>query len=229
MLMVASVACVLCWTALNYQRATGTWAFHPLDPAWWSPPRAAGAPARSKDAMDDARFVGDQMGQALWGKGGLAERADVWWKANESLKNNKSSDSQTGTVPAPSAAPVPQEDKADSGDKATTPKPPVAISSVQQQLELRLVRADADFQLGLNDLKAASPIAGDKLLSNEDRLARVNAARERFLAVERELARTIPAYENLSVYDSRTAGTARQLRSFNKQMLELTGGIPTAK
>ena len=223
MLMVVSVAGVLCWAALNYQRTTGTWAFHPLDSAWWSPARAAGAPASGKEAMDDARFVGDQMGQALWGKGGLIERADAWWGANESSTTNKSTAPQTGPVTNHSNAPV------DPADKGAPKRPTVATTSVQGQLELRFVRADADFQLGLNDLKAASPIAGDITLSNVDRLARVGAARERFVAVERDLAQAIPAYENLPAYDSRTAGTARQLRQFNKQMLELTGGIPTTK
>jgi hypothetical protein len=220
MLMVVSVAGVLCWAALNYQRTTGTWAFHPLDPAWWSPARAAGAPANGKDAMDDARFIGDQMGQALWGKGGLIERADAWWGANESSITNKSSDSPTGGSAS-------QQSKT-SVDKDAPKRPPVANSSVQGQLELRFARADADFQLGLNDLKAASPIAGDASISNVDRLARVGAARERFVAVERELAQAIPAYENLQTYDSRTAGTAPQLRQFNRQMLELTGGVPTS-
>jgi hypothetical protein len=66
-------------------------------------------------------------------------------------------------------------------------------------------------------------------LSAVDRLAHVSAARERFVAVERDLAEAIPAYEGLPAHDSRTAATARQLRHFNQQMLELTGGIPTAK
>jgi len=220
MLMVISVTGVLGWAALNYQRATGTWAFHPLDPAWWSPARAAGVPASGKAAMDDARIIGDQMGQALWGKGGLIERADAWWQANESLTTNKAPAPQTGPVPTQSPTPT---------DKGSPKRPPAGPTTVRGILEQRLVQADASFQLGLTDLKAASPVAGDITLSTVDRLARVAVARERFIAVERDLAQAIPAYEGLPAHDSRTAATARQLRNFNQQMLELTGGLPTTK
>jgi hypothetical protein len=79
MLIVVVVAGILCWAALNNQRATGVWSFHPLDATWWSPTQTITNNTPAREVVDDARVLGDQVGQALWGAGGLIERVDKWW------------------------------------------------------------------------------------------------------------------------------------------------------
>jgi hypothetical protein len=223
MLMVAVVAGGLCWATLKYQRATGTWAFHPLDAAWWSPAQSAGVPTTSKEVLEDARIVSDQVGQALWGTGGLIERADAWWRSAEKMTANNPAAPNTESSPT-SAQP---QTKPSAPEKKAPLAQPSAPSSVRGMLEQRLHLADQSFQVGLTALKSASPIAGDATLSQVERVVRVGMARDRFAAIERDLSEVIPAYEALPGHDVDKAATARQLRSFNQQMLELTGGMPT--
>jgi hypothetical protein len=42
--------------------------------------------------------------------------------------------------------------------------------------------------------------------------------------VDKALAESIPAYETLPQHDRTLAAKARQLQSYNQQMMELTGG-----
>jgi hypothetical protein len=208
LLVVVGTAGMLCWGAFTHHRVTGVWSFEPLNPAWWSP-RPGDAPPTER-ALNDARQISDQVGHALWGKGGMIERVEQWWReqpiaANKSQPESAQPETKTKTpsavVPAPSAP-----------------------LSLQQLLEQRLSVADEQFRAGLQDLKAASPLASDATISTVDRVARVAAARERFVQVQKELSEAIPAYETLPQHDRTLAAKARQLQTYNKQMLELSGG-----
>lgn len=228
-IVVVGTAGILSWGALNNQRVTGKWSFHPLDPAWWSPKTADGKTVPATEVVDDARVISDQVGQALWGQGGLIDRVEKWWKENDqhtSAAPTNEVEQQETTAPVPGSQQNGTNGQSQKEDGTAVHVPPAAPTSVRGMLEQRLQQADATFQAGLADLKAASPVAGDEKLSTVDRVARVGAARSRFIAVERDLAETIPAYEAIPQHDAKTVATARQLRAFNKQMLEMTGGVP---
>src|SRR5688572_17851463 len=83
-LVVVSLGGALTWATLANHRAHGTWSFHPLDSGWWSPTAkdpAGGDPFAG--VADDARHLAGQAGESLWGKGGLVEQCETWWRARE--------------------------------------------------------------------------------------------------------------------------------------------------
>jgi hypothetical protein len=208
LLVVVFVAGILCWGIFTHHRVTGAWSFEPLNPAWWSP-RPGDAPPTER-ALNDARKISDQVGDALWGNDGLIERVEQWWREQPSAANKSQPESA-------------QPETKTKTPSTVTPAPSGPLS-LQQLLEQRLSGADEQFRAGLQDLKAASPLASDATISTVDRLARVAAARERFVQVQKELSEAIPAYETLPQHDRTLAAKARQLQAYNKQMLELSGG-----
>ena len=81
-LVVVSLGGALAWATLANHRATGTWSFHPLDSTWWSPtPKDPTAGDPFADVANDAKRLAGQAGESLWGKEGLVEQCETWWRA----------------------------------------------------------------------------------------------------------------------------------------------------
>jgi hypothetical protein len=206
LVLVASLAGALAWTTLANHSASGQWSFHPLDPAWWSPPAPIpGAPHPLAEVVSDTRGLADKAGEALWGQGGLVERCEAWWR------------SQPPTTKPPAASPpaVPPA--------TSTPSAPAAPStSVRDLLEQRLATSERLFGEGVELAKRARPSPGDGGGDLAGRLGLLAQARDRFAEVDRDLAEVIPAYQALPNHDRGKAATARQLQAFTRQMQELT-------
>lgn len=221
-LVVVSISGALAWTTLANHRAHGTWSFHPLDPAWWSPaPKdpAGGDPFAA--VAEDAKRLAGQAGESLWGKGGLVERCETWWKQQQqpgtpSATNNGAP--TTSATPTTGAAP-PTTDK-----PATVPAP--APPTVRGLLEQRLSTSEQRFAEGIDLAKRARPTLGDDAAALAGRMATLGKARACFSEVERDLGEAIPAYEAIPGHDPAKLASAKQLLAFTRQMQELTRLTP---
>lgn len=212
-LVVVSLSGALAWATLANHRAHGTWSFHPLDSAWWSPvPKdpTSGDPFAS--VADDAKRLAGQAGESLWGKGGLVERCEVWWRERD----------QTGapssTTP-PSATP-PTKPTTD------TPVPSPAPTTVRGLLEQRFTTSEGRFAEGIELAKRARPTLSDDAATLAGRMGTLTQARACFSDVERDLGEAIPAYEAIPGHDPAKLASARQLLGFTRQMQELTRLTP---
>jgi hypothetical protein len=221
-LVMVSVAGALAWTTLANHRAHGTWSFHPLDPAWWSPtPKdpAGGDPFAA--VAEDAKRIADRAGESLWGKGGLVERCETWWKQQQqpgTPSATSSGPTTTTTTPTTSAVPT-------TTDKpATVPAP--APTTVRGLLEHRLSASEQRFAEGIDLAKRARPALGDDAATLAGRMGTLKQARTCFGEVERDLSETIPAYEAVPGHDPAKLASAKQLLAFTRQMQELTRLTP---
>lgn len=205
-LVVVSLSGALAWATLANHRAHGTWSFHPLDPAWWSPtPRdpTAGDPFAS--VAEDAKRLAGQAGEAVWGTGGLIERGEAWWR-------------ERGQPPPTAPAPV--------SPPASAPDVQPAPASVRGLLEQRFAVSEQRFASGLELAKQARPSLTDDATTLAGRMKTLTEARSRFAEVERDLGEAIPAYEAIPGHDPVRLANAKQLQGFARQMQELTRLTP---
>lgn len=209
-LVVVSLGGALAWATLANHRAHGTWSFHPLDSGWWSPtPKdpASGDPFAA--VADDAKRLAGQAGESLWGKGGLVERCETWWRQ----RDQPGATGGTAPAPAPTGAPA---------APATTPPP----TTVRGLLELRFTTSERRFAEGIDLAKHARPTLSDDAATLAKRMGTLTQARARFSEVERDLGEAIPAYEAIPGHDPARLASARQLLAFTRQMQDLTRLTP---
>lgn len=220
-LVVVSLAGALGFTTLANHRAHGTWSFHPLDPAWWSPKAATGPDGKPAadpfaDVANDAQRLAGRAGEALWGKDGLVERCEAWWRTRDTTASP--------SAPAPTSAPTTPTPT--SNQPAPAAPTPAAPTSVRGLLEQRLLANEQRFAQGIDLAKKARPALGDDASALAARMGSLNQARTCFAEVERDLGEAIPAYEALPGHDPARAASARQLLGFTRQMQELTRLTP---
>jgi len=214
-LVVVSISGALAWATLANHRASGTWSFHPLDSAWWSPtPKDPASGDPFAEVANDAKRLAGQAGESLWGKGGMVERCEAWWRERN----------QTTATPAtpPSATPA-------TGAPATpapTPAPAPAPTTVRGMLEQRFTTSERRFAEGIELAKHARPTLSDDATTLTKRMGTLMQARTHFSDVERDLGEAIPAYEAIPGHDPVKVASARQLLAFTKQMQELTRLTP---
>jgi hypothetical protein len=212
-LVVVSLSGALAWATLANHRANGAWSFHPLDPAWWSPtPKDPTAGDPFAGVADDAKRLAGQAGEAVWGKGGLIERGEAWWRERGQQQ------------PAPSASPNAPIVPPGTPPSATPPTPPP--TTVRGLLEQRFSVSERRFADGLELAKQARPSLGDDSTTLASRLKTLTQARADFAEVERDLGEAIPAYEAIPGHDPARLANARQLQGFAHQMQELTRLTP---
>lgn len=221
-LVVVSLAGALGFTTLANHRAHGVWSFHPLDPAWWSPKAPMGPDGKPAvdpfaDVANDAQRLAGRAGEALWGKDGLVERCEAWWRSRDAAAVTPPT-SGTPLLPAQKSTPAPAP-----GAPASAPTPnPTAPTSVRGLLEQRLIASDRRFAEGVELAKRARPALGDDATALAARMRSLSQARTCFAEVERDLSEAIPAYEALPGHDPARAASARQLLLFTRQMQDLT-------
>lgn len=214
-LVVVSLSGALAWATLANHRAHGAWSFHPLDPAWWSPtPQDPSAGDPFAGVADDAKRLAGQAGEAVWGKGGLVERCEAWWRQRD--QGGAPTTPTTTTTTSPTATPTP------GAPPAPTPPP----TSVRGLLEQRLTASDQRFAEGIELAKRARPALGDDAATLAGRLGTLTQARTCFADVERDLGEAIPAYEAIPGHDPARLANAKQLLGFARQMQELTRLTP---
>jgi hypothetical protein len=222
-LVVVSLAGALGFTTLANHRAHGVWSFHPLDPAWWSPKAATGPDGKPAadpfaDVANDAQRLAGRAGEALWGKDGLVERCESWWRSREAT----TAPSPVAPTPTPTPTPTPPT----TNPAAPATPAPAAPTSVRGLLEQRLFASEQRFAQGIDLAKKARPALGDDATALAARMGSLSQARTCFAEVERDLGEAIPAYEALPGHDPARAASARQLLGFTKQMQELTRLTP---
>jgi hypothetical protein len=209
-LVVVSISGALAWATLANHRASGTWSFHPLDSAWWSPtPKDPASGDPFAEVANDAKRLAGQAGESLWGKGGLVERCEVWWRER---------DQATTTSAAPATTPT--------GGAPATPVPAPAPTTVRGMLEQRFTTSERRFADGIELAKRARPTLSDDAAALAGRMGTLTQARTCFSDVERDLGEAIPAYEAIPGHDPAKLASARQLLAFTKQMQELTRLTP---
>jgi hypothetical protein len=217
-LVVVSLAGALGFTTLANHRAHGAWSFHPLDPAWWSPKAPAGPagqPAADPfaEVAQDAQRLAGRAGEAVWGKDGLVERCEAWWRTRDAAAA-ASPTASTPTSATPTSTP---------SDKPAAPSPAsTAPTSVRGLLEQRLAASEQRFAEGIELAKRARPALGDDATALAGRMRTLTQARACFAEVERDLAEAIPAYEAVAGHDVARAASARQTLAFTRQMQDLT-------
>jgi hypothetical protein len=204
-LVVVSLCGALAWATLANHRASGTWSFHPLDPAWWSPRQPNGGNDDPlTDLSEHVRRLAGKAGEALWGPGGLLERSEQWW-------NDHATPAPPPATPAPTG-----------GEPPAPPPTAPAPTSVRGLLEQRFSSNERRFAEGIALAKRARPTLGDDVSALAGRIDTLRQAHACFTAVEHDLGEAIPAYEALPGHDPTTLANARQLRGFARQMQELT-------
>ena len=215
--ILLSIVGALAWATLAHHRVSGTWSFHPLDPAWWSPqPVGQNGGDPFADVANDAKKLADQAGEALWGPGGMVERGEAWWKA----QNNTPTTTAPTTTPTnhniPTTAPAPDK-------PVIAPAPSTSLSSL---LEQRLTASEQRFADGLQLAKQARPSLSDNAAALAGRMNTLTQARQCFAEVERDLGESIPAYQAIPGHDASKVASAKQLQRFAQQMQELTRLTP---
>lgn len=209
-LVMVSLSGALAWATLANHRAHGVWSFHPLDAAWWSPvPQDPTGGDPFAGVATDAKRLAGQAGESLWGKGGLVERCETWWRERE----------QPAATPA---APVTRP----TTGAPTTPAPAPAPTTVRGLLEQRLTTSEQRFAEGIELAKRARPTLSDDAATLAGRMGTLTQARSCFAHVERDLGEAIPAYEAIPGHDPAKLAGARQLLAFTRQMQELTRLTP---
>lgn len=212
-LVVVSLSGALAWATLANHRAHGAWSFHPLDPAWWSPtPTDPTAGDPFAGVADDAKRLAGQAGEAVWGKGGLIERGEAWWRERGQQPLTPNTAPNTPATP-PGTTPPPAQ-----------PAPPP--TTVRGLLEQRFSVSEQRFAEGLELAKQARPTLGDDSAMLAKRMKTLAQARAGFAEVERDLGEAIPAYEAIPGHDPVRLANARQLQGFARQMQELTRLTP---
>lgn len=211
-LVVVSLGGALAWATLANHRATGAWSFHPLDSTWWSPtPKDPTAGDPFADVANDAKRLAGQAGESLWGKEGLVEQCETWWRARERPANSP-------TAPTSPTAP------ATPNTRPTSPTP--APTTVRGLLEQRFVTSEQRFAEGIDLAKRARPTLNDDAATLAGRMSTLTQARSCFADVERDLSEAVPAYQAIPAHDPGKLASARQLLTFTKQMQELTRLTP---
>lgn len=210
-LVVVSLSGALAWTTLANHRAHGTWSFHPLDPAWWSPvPKDPAGGDPFAVVAEDAKRLAGQAGESLWGKGGLVERCEAWWRQHQQPGTSTPADDGAPTTVKPTPGPTP----------TTVPAP--APTTVRGLLEQRLATSEQRFAEGIELAKRARPTLGDDAATLAGRMGTLTQARTCFSEVERDLGEAVPAYEAIPGHDPVKLAGAKQLLAFARQMQELT-------
>ena len=224
MVTLVALAGALAWTALANHRASGQWSFHPLDTAWWSPKAAnpeAGDPFA--EVAHDAKRLAGQAGEALWGPGGLVERCETWWHANQDGHPAATAPGGNGQPPAvtpPAGAPGSAPTGAPVAAPTTTP------TTVRGLLEQRFSASEQRFAEGIDLAKHARPTLGDDAKTLAGRLGTLQQAHTCFADVDRDLGEALPAYQAIAGHDAAKLARAEQLQGFARQMLELTRLTP---
>ncbi len=204
-LVVVSLSGALAWATLANHRAHGVWSFHPLDSAWWSPtPKDPTAGDPFAEVANDAKRLAGQAGESLWGKDGLVERCESWWRARERSAATPTATPATPTTGTPAPAPI----------------------TVRGLLEQRFATSERRFAEGIELAKRARPTLSDDAATLTGRMGTLTQARACFTEVERDLSEAIPAYEAIAGHDPAKAASARQLLAFSRQMQELTRLTP---
>ena len=214
--ILVSIVGALAWATLAQHRVSGTWSFHPLDSAWWSPqPVGQNGGDPFADVANDAKKIADQAGQALWGPGGMVERGEAWWNAQNNTPATTTAPTSTnhGIPPVASSPNKP----------VTTPAP---ATSVRSLLEQRLTASEQRFADGLHLAKQARPSLNDNAATLAGRMNTLTQARSCFAEVERDLGESIPAYQAIPGHDPSKVASAKQLQHFAQQMQELTRLTP---
>ena len=219
-LVVVSLSGALAWATLANHRAHGTWSFHPLDAAWWSPvPAGPTASDPFAEVANDAKRLAGHAGEALWGKGGLVEQCESWWRSRE--RPTAPATSTTPAAPSDTTTPVGPTVPPSTG----APRPP-APTTVRGLLEQRFTSSEQRFAEGIELAKHARPTLSDDAATLTGRVGTLTRARSCFTEVEGDLAEAIPAYEAIPGHDPGKLASARQLLAFTRQMQELTRLTP---
>ncbi|MBA3699311.1 MAG: hypothetical protein H0W78_10700 [Planctomycetes bacterium] len=219
-LVVVSLSGALAWTTLANHRAHGVWSFHPLDSAWWSPvPKDSTSGDPFAEVANDAKRLADRAGESLWGKGGLIERCDTWWRTREQ------STTTPPATPAP-GTPTTTQPTTTTPVPTTTPTPTPVPTTVRGLLEQRFTTSEQRFAEGIELAKRARPTLADDAAALAGRMGTLTQARTCFSEVERDLGEAIPAYEAIAGHDPARLASARQLLGFTRQMQELTRLTP---
>ena len=215
-LVLVSLVGALTWATLAQHRVSGMWSFHPLDSAWWSPqPVGQTGNDPFADVANDAKKLAGQAGEALWGPGGMVERGEAWWKAQNNTPTTPPTTTPTNRSIPPS---VPTPDK-----PVVAPAPSTSLRSF---LEQRLAASEQRFADGLQLAKQARPSLSDNAATLAGRMSTLTQARQCFAEVERDLGESIPAYQAIPGHDVSKVASAQQLQRFAQQMQELTRLTP---
>jgi hypothetical protein len=199
LLVVFALIGALAWVSVANRAKNGAWSFNVFDPDWWtvtsSRERFLDDPAAS--VVGGARELASKTKEALWGKDGLVQRCEEWWKGH-----------------APVAAPTPPAEPA-----SAPPALPADPAQARRQREQQLDAADRAFRDGLTQFKRAAPTASG---SDADKREALAAARARFVQVAAVLKEALPAYQALPGSDPALVRSARQLEGYNQQLLDWT-------
>ena len=215
-LVLISLVGALAWATLAQHRVSGIWSFHPLDSAWWSPqPVGQNGGDPFAEVANDAKKLAGQAGEALWGPGGMVERGEAWWKAQNNTPTTPPTTTPTNRSIPPS---VPTPDK-----PVMAPAPSTSLRSL---LEQRLTASEQRFADGLQLAKQARPSLSDNAATLAGRMSTLAQARQCFAEVERDLGESIPAYQAIPGHDVSKVASAKQLQHFAQQMQELTRLTP---
>lgn len=197
LVVVFALIGALGWVTIANRTKNGAWSFNVFDPDWWtvtsSRERFLDNPAAS--VVGGAKELASKTKEALWGKEGLVQRCEDWWKGRAPVN------APTPTVSEPTAT------------------PPADPAEARRQCERKFDVADRAFRDGLNQFKHAAPTATG---SDGDKRQALATARERFAQVAAVLKDALPAYQALPGNDPALLRGAQQLDGYNRQLLDLT-------
>jgi len=194
--VVIAFCIALMWvTALHWHR-DGQFSFRIFDLDWWRP------------GVVSAQQHADDAGQALWAPGGLIPRAKEWWESRSATG--------TGAATATGAVPVPATAASTTSATADTATPDVSGGEAKKRLENLIAGAETDFQLGLDEYRAANPANGAATVPQREHLRQAKA---HFLLAQDALDRAIPAYADTPGHDTDRLDDATALRGYNLRLL----------
>jgi hypothetical protein len=190
---VIAFCIALMWVTLVHWHRDGQFSFRLFDPAWWRP------------GVDSAQQHADDAGQALWAPGGLIPKAEAWWDARSATTANPSAGSATTPAIANSTA--------TGATVATVAASGPVDDAPRRRLEAQISGAETDFQLGLDEYRAANPANGTSTLPQRDHLRQAKA---HFLLAKDALDHAIPAYADAIGHDPDRLADATALRDYNR-------------
>lgn len=186
-------------TYANWRR-DGRFTFHVFDSTWWGNGRSEAAPYAA-----GARTAAEQAYQAVWGAGGMVERAEQW------LNGLRRDD-----PPAPGAPAVPSTDPS-AAPTADKPKPPGTPRSAEaQRLEGRFTKAEEDFRSGLAAFKrTGAGTRNARRTAQAEAIAHFGRCRDALLAA-------IDPYRAVADHDRHRLAEAEELGRMNQRFLHDT-------
>lgn len=207
--LVALIAWITASHWFNEKRFVCT----PWEASWWSPIAGAAQPAQdkagalAKDASEASKVVEEQV----WGKDGLIQQAEQWWKGRHA------EDSKAPTAPAPAASTTtsPAPESRPQITSLRTPAP-VAARPLHQR-EAELTQAEDFFATGMDHYRQANPRAG---ASVEGRVEHLRAAASAFAQADNLLSNAVPAYGKEPDHNPTRLADAEALQRYNRTLFE---------